>query len=401
MHFEFCNHHCHCTLYGKAAAKRKSGDLPISSILSLKPIAFGRKATKIMFKSIKLAAIYVAVLFLLASCEETKQTPTPILPKGKYATGIFIISEGGFQKSNGSISFFNRKNLDSVAFEGDIFAKANSRNLGDIVQDMAIVNDKAFIVVNNSNKVEIVDAGTFKSLAPEIKLQLPRHAVAVGNKLYVTEWVSFSAPNGQVSVIDIATYKVLKTIQVGILPDNMLVVGPKILVANSNANTISVINTEFDTVENTIKVGDRPNSLVQDASGNIWVLCGGTPSWAGTATNAKLVRFNPNSATQQTTFEFVSGGADGLVINSEKNTMLYSYRMRIFSIATNATTLPSMDKPFINRRFYGLGIDKDGTIYGADALNYSVNGRVIRYNKSGIVLDSMTVGVAPSGFLFR
>ena len=363
-----------------------------------------------MFKSIKLAAIYVATLFLLASCEETKQTPAPILPKGKYATGIFIISEGGFQKSNGSISFFNRKNLDSVAFEGDIFAKANSRNLGDIVQDMAIINDKAFIVVNNSNKVEIVDAGTFRSLAPEIKLQLPRHAVAVGNKLYVTEWVSFSAPNGQVSVIDIATYKVLKTIQVGILPDNILVVGTKILVANANANTISVINTEFDTVENTIKVGDRPNSLVQDASGNIWVLCGGTPSWAGTPTSSKLIRFNPNSATQQTTFEFKDvdantknpiNGADGLVINSEKNTILYSYRMRIFSITTNATTLPSIDKPFINRRFYGLGIDKDGTIYGADALNYSVNGRVIRYNKSGIILDSMTVGVAPSGFLFR
>lgn len=352
-----------------------------------------------MFKNLKLAAISVAVISFLSSCEETKQTPAPILPKGKYATGIFILNEGGFQKSNGSVSFYNRKNLDSVALEGDIFAKNNARTLGDVVQDMVVVNDKAFIVVNNSNKVEIVDAGTFKSLAPEIKLKQPRYAVAVGNKLYVSEWLNGYNGIGQISVIDITSYKVLKTITVGKAPEKLLVVGEKILVANSDENTLSVINTTFDTIENTITVGDKPNSLTQDAQGNIWVLCGGVPAWAGTPTNAKLIRFSPNAATQQTVFAFEKGDARKLTINSEKNTLYYMYQGATYSMATTDSKLPT--NFLLKRTFYGLGVDKDGIIYAADALNYVINGRVIRYTKTGVALDSMTVGVTPNGFIFR
>jgi YVTN family beta-propeller protein len=355
----------------------------------------------VMFSKFKLATICVASSLLFA-CENS-ENPT-ITPKGKYAEGVFILNEGQFGRANGSVSFYNRKNIDSVAFEGDIFRKANNRTMGDVVQDLLVVNQKAFIVVNNSNKIEIVDAGNFKSLAPEIVLKSPRRAVSIGNKLYVTEWVGASFPatavvNGQVSVIDINTYQVLKTITVGKLPDKMLIANGKLYVANSEENTVTVINTNNDIVETTLTVADRPNGLQQDANGNIWVLCGGVPSWAGATTSAVLLRFSPNNPIIQTKFTFSSSGASNLAINHEKNTLFFSRGGAVFTMNITATNLPTI--PLIRRSFYGLGIDKDGTIYGADALNYAVNGRMIRYNKNGVALDSATVGLVPNGFVFR
>ena len=40
-------------------------------------------------------------------------------------------------------------------------------------------------------------------------------------------------------------------------------------------NTVSVINTTTDAVETTLTVGDKPNSVVVDANGAVWVLTGG------------------------------------------------------------------------------------------------------------------------------
>jgi YVTN family beta-propeller protein len=357
-----------------------------------------------MFTKLKLAAIFVAASALLSSCTEESNVTRIIAPTGKYAKGIFILNEGQFGKPNGSVSFFNRKDLDSVAIEGDIFKKNNNRNLGDVVQSMTIVDSRAFIVVNNSNKVEIVDAGTFKSLAPEITLKSPRFAVSSNNKLYVTEYVGATYPaaaivKGQVSVIDLVTYKVLKTIEVGKMPDKLLLANGKIYVANNRDNTISVINPNNDVLETTIVVADRPNGLVQDATGNIWVYCSGYSQYDETTpSNATLVKFNPSTPTTQVKLAFPTNGGSNLNINAAKTTLFYSYK-GVNSMNTTATSLPT--SPLIKRNFYGLGIDSDGTIYGSDALNYAVNGRVIRFNSNGIALDSMTVGLIPNGFIFR
>ncbi len=358
-----------------------------------------------MFTKSKLSAIFIAASALLSSCTEESNVTRIIEPTGKYAKGIFILNEGQFGKPNGSVNYFNRKNLDSVAIEGDIFKKNNNnRNLGDVVQSMTIVDSRAFIVVNNSNKVEIVDAGTFKSLAPEITLKSPRYAVSANNKLYVTEYFGPAFPasaivKGQVSVIDLSTYKVLKTIEVGKLPEKLLLANGKIYVTNNRDNTVSVINPNSDVVETTLVVADKPNSLVQDATGAIWVYCSGYASWEqAIATNATLVKFNPATPTTQVKLAFPTNGGGNLTMNAAKTMLYYSYK-GINSMSTTATSLPNA--PLIKRSFYGFGVDSDGTIYGSDALNYAVNGRVIRFNSNGIALDSMTVGLIPNGFIFR
>ena len=41
------------------------------------------------------------------------------------------------------------------------------------------------------------------------------------------------------------------------------------------------------------------------------------------------------------------------------------------------------------------------TFYGSDAVDFSSNGKVIRYNASATVVDSFAVGVIPGNFFFK
>jgi YVTN family beta-propeller protein len=347
--------------------------------------------------------LFLANTLFFTSCDDRDDNNEQ--PKGAYEKGVFIVNEGNFQKGNSAISFYNR---DTKTVEADIFNTVNTRPLGDVAQSMAIYNDRAYVVVNNSNKIEVTDINTFKSLGTIAGLALPRYFAGVGNKGYVTEWVSFSS-NGRVAVLDLAANTVTKTIPVGKLPGQVLVVNNKLYVVNSNDNTISVINTGTDAVETTITVADSPNSLVLDANNKIWVLAGGKKAYnpdfsinEANSTAGNLVRINPGTNIVELTLPFASrkDSPSRLTTNGAKNKLYYSYAGKVYQLDITATALPA--NAFINRNFYGLGVDPTtNVIYGGDAGFFSANGKVVRYNPSGTVLDSFQVAVGPNGFIFR
>ena len=349
--------------------------------------------------------LYAAGSLFLSSCNDDDQTSTITEPKGAYEKGVLVVNEGNFQKGNGAVSFINKQSKTVVA---DVFRTENNRPLGDVVQSVAVHNDRAYIVVNNSNKIEVADANTFKSIGVVNNLKLPRYFVASSNKGYVTEWVSFSG-NGQVSVIDLTTNTVTKTIAVGKLPEKLIVINNKIYVVNSGDNTLSVINPTTDAVESTVTVGDSPNSLAVDANNKVWVLSGGKKNYnpdysinEATSTPGSLVRINPTSNAIEATVNFTSKtlSPTNLVINGGKNKLYYRYGGKVYQHDITATTLSA--NTFINRNFYGMGVDPaDNLIYGADAGAFTANGKVIRFNPNGTAIDSFTVNIGPSYFLFR
>jgi hypothetical protein len=106
----------------------------------------------------------------LFSCEKDKE-------EVKYTNGAFVVNEGAYTGNNGTISFYS---FDEDTVVNDIFFVKNSRALGDVVQSMTIDNGKAYIVVNNSNKVEIADAVTFKELGVIENVNSPRYFISDG-----------------------------------------------------------------------------------------------------------------------------------------------------------------------------------------------------------------------------
>ncbi|GAB4200730.1 MAG: hypothetical protein OHK0057_25190 [Thermoflexibacter sp.] len=352
-------------------------------------------------KNLKLqffAFIFLAIF--AASCTKNEET----IPSGKYSNGVFIVNEGPFQTGTGTISFLNR---ESKTVENDIFQTVNGRPLGNIVQSIGIQKDKAYIVVNNAKKVEVVQAWDFKEIATIQGLEMPRYFLGIDdNKGYISEW-GVGGVNGAIKVIDLRTNAITKTIPVGKGAEKMLKLDNRVYVACNggfdNENKIFIIDTQRDEVSASITTPDNPNSLVLDANNKIWVTCSGRSQWNGTASvtvaPAQLIRINPANNQIEQNFAFIKHGLGNLIINSAKNTLFYTHDSKVFSQSINSG-VPT--NPLIRRYFYGLGFDtQTNLLYAADAGNFVSNGKVIRYNANGSAVDSMSVGIIPNGFYFK
>ncbi|WP_274648660.1 bifunctional YncE family protein/alkaline phosphatase family protein [Paenibacillus humicola] len=69
-----------------------------------------------------------------------------------------------------------------------------------------------------------------------------------------------SSATGTVSVVDLATNTVKSTVQVGLQPTRMTVSGHYVLVANTNSDTVSVIDSNTDSVVQTIDIQPYPDA---------------------------------------------------------------------------------------------------------------------------------------------
>ena len=358
-------------------------------------------------KWLSLSLIALSIGF--SGCEKDPEpvvtpTPVPVTPDA-FSSGVFVTCEGGFNSGTGSVSFYNRS---SKAVINNLFNSVNNKDLGNIVQSMSVHNGKSYIVVNNSNKVEVVNAGDFKAAGTISKgLNLPRYFLGIdAGKGYVTEWGSgFS---GSVKVINLNTNTVIDSIVTGKGPERMIKVGNFVYVTCKggfgNENVVTVINSFTNTVFATITVGANPDGIEVDANGKIWVLCGGqwNIDYSALAKSGSLVRIDPLSNTVEQTFNFSSTASMSLnlSINGAKNKLFYTYLGKVYSQDIAATALSTA--PFINRDFYGLGVDPvNDDIYGSDAGNFNSPGYVLRYNNAAARIDSFGVGVVPGGFYFR
>ncbi|WP_439881290.1 YncE family protein [Pontibacter sp. MBLB2868] len=348
-------------------------------------------------------AVLLTGSLALTSCDEATDAPA-----GTYTEdGVFVINEGNFGTPNGSVSFYKTTTQE---VHTDVFSKENEgRPLGDVVQDMMIHDNRAYVVANNSNKIEVVNASTFKSGGVIEGLSAPRYVAAVNDKAYVTEWLpanaDYSYNNGRVSVIDLKTNTVLKTITVGVQPEHLLISGGKVYVTNSGGNTISVINTTTDAVEKTIPVTFGPNSLVLDTNNMLWVLSSGNKDWAlpeSAYTAGALSKINISTGTVVNTFTFpnTTAMADRLVINKTSGMLYYNYDGQVYQQSTTANSLSH--SMFINKSFYGLSVDPaTGNLYGGDANGFKGDGTVYIFTPAGVQAGTFKAGIAPSGFVFN
>lgn len=340
----------------------------------------------------------------LASCDP-KRDPDPVVPA---TTGVYVLSEGQFQKGDGAVSAFDKSTKSLTV---DAFGSANSgAKLGDVVQDMGIVGNRGYVCVNGSRKVEVVSLPDFKSVKTIRNIEQPRYFVSTSaTRGYVTSWrgpyTSYQA--GKVMVIDLTTNTLIDSITVGRNPERPIVLGGSIYVPNSYDNTVSVIDASTNKVTSTITVSDGPTGVVADQLGNIWALCSGFTVYdpvtfaVVSSTPGALVRFAPASPNNQLKLAFSGGSPSRLRINPDKNQLYYGFGGAQYQMSTSATTLPTT--PFIRRNFTGFAIDpRDNTIFAAvNYGSYTNNGRFLRYPATGgAPIDSFTVRVGPNGFAF-
>ncbi|RUT68910.1 hypothetical protein D0817_18575 [Flavobacterium cupreum] len=339
----------------------------------------------------KLKNLYLGIIasaFLFASCSSDDDTPEVEVPLGAYENGVFILNEGNFGNPNASVSYVSN---DLTTFQNDIFKLVNpSIVLGDVAQSMTFSGDKAFIVVNNSNEVEVVNRYTFKSLATiTAKLENPRYSVVLNDKLYVTNAIS-----NAVTVYDAKTYAFIISIPLNKTAEKIIAANGKLYVTNGSfgsGNEVTVINTATNTVSKTIPVEDGVNSI-EEKNGNVYVLC-------GNKTKSKLFKIN-TSTDVATSFESTTL-TNALNMDIEGDKIYYTKGTGVYAINLAATgfsdTALFSVKDNSWSTFYGFGVI-DGKIYSGDANAFTSDGTVTVYSSTGAVLKTLTVGVGPNGF---
>ncbi len=321
-----------------------------------------------------------------------------------------VVNEGGFTKNNGSISYISRDNQVS----NNIYEQANNGNItGDVLQSFSRTGNFGIICANNSQKVVVVDARTFKQLATITDgTDYPRFSLGVAeDKAYITNG-SFT---GQVLVLNLNNFTISKKIDVGGGPEEMVQIGSKVYVSNSGGfgydHTVSVLDVNADAELNKINVKDIPVEMEKDAQGNIWVLCKGyvtydPPTYAPHRNSAAyLVRINTTSNTMDRAIEMIAANndystADNLAISGNGYNLYFCVDDKVYTMPITSTAMPST--PIITRLFYGLDVHPyTGEIWGLDAGNFNEAGKIIRYNSSAQPVDSFKVGIIPNSVFFN
>ncbi|BDS09680.1 DUF5074 domain-containing protein [Aureispira anguillae] len=345
-------------------------------------------------------ALLIACLF--SACKEPQP---PVL--GAYEEGVFTVNEGVFGQTSGTITHFNRTTKTT---QTKIFKQVNQRDLGDVVQSMCFYEDKAYIVVNNSNKIEVVDANTFEEKAQIMGLKLPRYFLPISStKAYVSEWGA-DGLTGTVGVLDLTTNTLSNQIVVGKGPERMLLKDGKVFLTHvggyGSNNIVTVLNTATDQVEATINVLDKPSACVEDGDGNLWVACAGQVAYLTyptidtiNSTASGLVQIDPNTHAVLATHSFGKGKPVGnLIINSNLNNELYYTRS---NKVWKYTTTTGVEEELFEGSFYGLGFDPN-TNYIYAATSSGVNlATAKRYQTDGTLVDNYSVGVFANSFVTK
>ncbi len=336
----------------------------------------------------------LSVFVLFGACKSNNSNSDTKL------TGVFVMNEGNFGQANASITAYNP---ETGEVSQNQYEDENGVPIGDILQSVTEINDRLYLVVNNSHKIEVVDKATLTNIATiQIANEAsPRYVAQVSDtKAYVTNLFGNS-----VSVINLETNEVTGTIAVGSNPEGIVVVGNLAYVANSgfgSGNTVSVINTDSDEVVDTITVGDNPTSFKVTSNGNIWLVCVGAFNDFNDPnddTPGTIYVINGNSGEVVTNFEV--GGHPGDLVISERESAAFLVNGPLMKI--NLNTYEIEDSSFINRNFYALGLstsDESEFLWGTDAKNFAQAGLAIQYDLNGVKQDSFPTGIIPGDFYF-
>lgn len=340
--------------------------------------------------------ILITITCLLFACKSDLPMPVANNPftESDYQHSVFVVCEGNYTWVNASMSYFNSETWE---VSNDLFFQKNNKDLGDVCQSMCIWNDKAYLMVNNSAKIEVVSPVTFQSIATIANINSPRYFCGINaNKAYVSNIYGDS-----ISVINLQNYSKSKSIYCKGWTEKMLTLGTKTYVCNKKAKCIYIIDNENDIITDSISIGNGTSEILLDKNNMIWTI-----STYDTPYNlpSKLIQINPQ--TKQITKSILINNtlnATNLCINSTKDT-LYFTNNGVYKISINANSIPS--SPMIKQKsgsiFYGLGVEPiSNDIYIADALDYNQQGLVTRYTSTGDSLRQFRVGIIPNGFVFR
>jgi len=337
-------------------------------------------------------------ILLFASCSDDETSSEPL---GDYESGYFVTNEGPFQNGSGTLTFIG----DDGVVSQQVYKTVNGEDLGNIVNSMYVEGDRAYIVVNNSHKIVVVNRFTMEKITTieGDDINNPRYFVARDGMGYVSNWGDpFNTSDDFVSVINLQSNAVVDRISVGEGPERMIINGNNLFVClqggYGNNDKVFVIDINQNSIKTSIPVSDVPNSITVDGNGQIRVLCGGSPSWTGTETSGSLYSINP-STFETENIDFALSDHPAL-LNYDMGRLYYHLNGKVYEMDSKDSNLPNSALNGLDG-FYYAGEVKNGEYFGTDAGDFASEGTLKVFSiSSGSLLETNTTGIVPGNIVF-
>ena len=335
--------------------------------------------------------LYIALFLVLNSCISDRPPIDFDVPMQQSESSVLITNEGNFQFGNASISLYDpiTQNVSENYFE-----TINGTKLGDVCQSMSFANGSAYIVVNNSGKIVVVDEVSFEWKSDIMGFTSPRNLLQISPaKAYVSELFSNS-----MKVVSLSKNEIVDEIKIGGESESMVLHYGHVYVTSPNRGMLYKIDVQTDVVEDSLALHINAGSLKLDINNKLWVMCGGNEDLQG-----KLFRVNPETMGIEVEHRLDKSDFRPtiLALNSSLDT-LYFIHESVYKMGVSESEIPQT--PLIessDRILYSLAFNpQDKRIYVADAIDYIQKGKIHVYTLNGHEKSSFTAGIIPGQIYF-
>ena len=334
--------------------------------------------------------------------------------------GLYILNEGNMGSNRCTLDYLDLSGTDStIHYYRNIYAERNPstvKELGDVGNDIGIYGSKLWIVVNCSNKVEVCEARSTRRLG-QVNIDNCRYLAFDGGFAYVSSYagpvqVAENCPLGRVYKVDTLTMQKVDSVVVGYQPEEMAIVDGKLYVANSGGyrvplydNRIMVIDLATFQVIKEIEVDVNLHRLLADSHGQLWVSTRGNyfdvaPALYCLKDDKVVARLEIPISSMTivgdslyyigTTFSYVDGGY-------KKDFGIVDVALQRCSVAVTfeAPEIKNITLP------YGIIVNPhDRDFYILDAKNYVSSGELLHFDADGNFLWRVSTGDIPSRGVF-
>ena len=370
----------------------------------------------------------IAALWLLDGCRTDDEWSVPssrvsvdttrIAPNAEVV-GFYLLNEGNMGMNKCTLDYYD---ATTGQYHRNIFSQINPgvvQEMGDVGNDLQIYGGKLYAVVNCSNLVEVMDVTTARHIG-SVSIPNCRYITFKDKYAYVSSYAGpvEMDPNyrrGYVAKIDTTTLQVVDSCTVGYQPEEMVIFGGKLYVANSGGyrvpdydHTVSVV--DLASFKEIMKIDVAPNlhRMELDAYGNIWVSSRG--DYYDIQPMTFIIDTRSDSVVDQLDLLACSDMTlcgDSLFVYS--NT--WSYFTQTSDI--NYAIVDVKTRQVVTRRFitdgtetqfqnpYGIAVNPTTReIFVTDARDYITPGKVYCFSPEGRLKWSANTGDIPSRIVF-
>lgn len=356
--------------------------------------------------------------YIVPSQEEQVDTAQVSMKDTASVKGFYLLNEGNMGSNKCTLDYYDALTGKYIR---NIYAEVNPgvvKELGDVGNDLQIYDGKLWAVINCSHFVEVMDAVTAKHIT-QISIPNCRYIAFHGRYAYVSSYagpvqIDPNARLGYVARIDIDRMEVIDTCTVGYQPDEIVVQGSKLYVANSGGyrfpnydRTISVIDLNTFTVTNTIDVAINLHRLEADRQGYIWVSSRGDYYGYGSKTyvidpHTETVCDSldvPNSEMTLAGDSLYVYGTDWSYVTNEWTISYHIINTRTRKVVTDRFITDGTDRKI--RMPYGVAVNRTTReFYVTDAGNYVSPGYLYCFTPEGTMKWRVRTGDIPAHFAF-